>query len=133
MRARDYRHQAWNALKGKWGIAIAAFLIASLLGGTSGVNFGYSSSSDVDINIPTDSFSETINEISSSLEIPAYILNILGALLIAVGIIAIVTCIVLYCIGSIIEVGYSQFNVDIIDGKEVKIKTLFSFFKIGEE
>ena len=132
MRARDYRHQAWNSLKGKWGVAILAFLIASLLGGssTSGVSFNSNSPSvEININNPSEFFSQITDNLSSSLEIPAGVINILGTFLITFGIIVILTCIVLCCIGSIVEVGYSQFNIDIIDAKEPKIKTLFSFFK----
>lgn len=37
MYARDYRHQAWDSLKGRWGIAILACIIAGLL--TSAASF----------------------------------------------------------------------------------------------
>jgi uncharacterized membrane protein len=37
MYARDYRHQAWNSLRGRWGMAILASIIAGLL--TSAASF----------------------------------------------------------------------------------------------
>ena len=42
---------------------------------------------------------------------------------------AIVTGLVLFVLGSVIEVGYSKFNLDLVDRrKEAKIETMFGYF-----
>lgn len=128
MCARDYRHQAWNSLRGKWGIAIAACLIASLLGGTyfsGNIDFNFDSS-DVNINLETDTTEEIVEKI---LDLPAGVIATMAGALVFLIILALVTSIALFCLGSIIKLGYMRFNLDIIDLKEAKIQSLFSYFK----
>ena len=121
MCARDYRHQAWNALRGKWGIAIAACIIASLLGGSSDFISG-------NVNIDIDSFNSS--EIQSGiLNIPKETLTLIALVAGIAVIIGLAIGIVMLCVGSAIELGYSRFNINIIDSKEAKIEQLFSYFK----
>ena len=112
-RASDFRYAARKALSGKWGIAILAGLIASLLGGV-GINTG-------SLNLNSD-FSE-LKEIDD----PVFIHILLSMLLMTLAVLSVVW-IVYFIIGSIIEVGYNRFNLNLIDGEEVKIGQIVSFF-----
>ena len=130
-RAADLRRQAWNSLAGRWGLAIGTFLVASLLGGASGLSFDLtsifdtSSSSDVTADISNadiTSFSELF-ELYSEMITP-----ILSILMIGV-VIGVVIGIAMFLLGSIVNVGYSKFNLNIIDLKRTELAEIFSFFK----
>jgi uncharacterized membrane protein len=112
-RASDFRYTARKALSGKWGIAILAGLIASLLGGV-GINTG-------SLNLNSD-FSE-LKEIDD----PVFIHILLSMLLMTLAVLSVVW-IVYFIIGSIIEVGYNRFNLNLIDGEEVSIGQVVSYF-----
>lgn len=115
-KARDFRLAAREALRGKWGIAVLAGLIASLLSGTG---------------ISTGSFSSPVSdeEISNlqHMEDPET-LSVLIGILVAVFSVALVIGLVLGLIGSIIELGYNRFNLNLIDREEEKISQLVSYF-----
>ena len=115
-KAKDFRAAARRALMGNWGIAVLAGLIASLLGG-SGISYGGISSIDLS--------EEEMSQISS---IDPETAKILMGTLAVIFSIAFVIGIVLFLIGSIIEVGYNRFNLNLIDGEELKISQVVSFF-----
>ena len=51
-----------------------------------------------------------------------------------IAIFAIITGIALFNLGSIVEVGYMKFNLDLVDRqKEAEIGTLFGYFQFLEE
>ena len=130
-RAADLRRQAWNSLAGKWGIAIGTFIVASLLGGASGFSFDFdlsglfdtSGSSDVAVDTTTD-----ITSLSELFELYANELTLIADILIIAVIIACVVGIAVLLIGSIVSVGYSKFNLNIIDLKKIELPQIFSFF-----
>ena len=121
MKARDFRARAREALRGKWGIAIIACLIASIFGaaGSSGfsINFDFSES---DFDYMDPSFAQPLNQTMDESVAP---------ILIGMGIFMIVYSIIVLIVGSVVSIGYSEFNVDLIDGFDLKIGTLFSHFK----
>ena len=123
MRSKDFREKAWNALKGNWGIAILASLIASALGGSDGsISFGgYFGGGSIG-----DSSSSGGSEAVMSEEIIGAIVVVgIGIILFAIAI-AIASLIV----AGPIWVGYSRFNLALIDESESKsIGILFSGFK----
>lgn len=120
LRAADYRRMSKASLTGKWGIAIGAYLVAYLLGGTQeGTPF------NVSININEEDL-RLLSDISS---IPAHVWTTVMSILAVVAMIGLTLGIALLIIGSIVGVGYSQFNLDIVDGKEPKFEKLFSWFK----
>ena len=116
--AKEFRESARNALRGKWWDAVAAGLLASLLGAlssTSSVSFGVNS--DVDLSLPLESI------------IPQEQLGIFYAIMAtALGIITALS-IVFFILGSIVLPGYAKFNLDLIDGEKPRISTLFDYFK----
>jgi len=42
---------------------------------------------------------------------------------------AIVMAVIYFVLGSVIETGYARFNMDLVDRKEAKLETLFSYFQ----
>lgn len=114
-RASDFRYTARKALRGKWGIALLAGLIASLVGGlgmnisagSAGIEFDFSALKQI--------------------EDPLVMRIVLSILVMIVAVLSIVG-LVQFLIGSIVEVGYNRFNLNLIDGNEVRIGQLVSFF-----
>lgn len=130
-RASDLRRQAWNSLVGKWGLAIGTFLVASLLGATEGFSINISSffdtlsSSDVTVNMST----EDISSLSEFFELYANELKLIAGVLITTAIISAIVGLVMFFIGNIVGVGYSKFNLNIIDLKKADLTQIFSYFK----
>ena len=130
MRASDYRKQAWSALSGKWGISILASLVASLLCGTSALVSTVSANFDINVGFASPS---DLSAVFSSAEQETWIIIVVMAMVIClVAVVVAVTFIIsaaMFCIGSIIEIGYSRFNLNIIDNKNLKFTQIFSYFK----
>lgn len=126
--ASDFRTIARDALKGRWGIAVIAGLIASLLGAIA------SNGPEVKLNISDNganiNFSFANQQIYSSSEgwmpeLNAFIVG--GALYIIVA--ALVMAAVFFVLGSVISLGYSKFNLDLVDRrKNPELNTLFGYF-----
>ena len=136
-RAYDFKQQALGALRGNWFIAIIAGFIASLLGGLTfgGGGGGSSSSSDSgssgggsgsggDINVPIEEFEAMLKELLSN-EIVIAIFAIMAVLMVVLTVLSLVRLI----IGGAIGVGYSRFNLDLIEGRGAKLSTVFGSFK----
>jgi len=123
--ARELRLDARNSLKGKWGAAVGAGFVASLLGGiVSSV-----STPDVEFKVSTgsgQSSSLSLTDVAQSMGVPQQtIAAIVSGILIA----AVVFLLVYTFIGCAVEVGYARFNLDLLDGKEARVATLFGDFK----
>lgn len=125
--AADFRSIARDALRGKWLVAIAAGLIAALLGGSGSggpeINFNVDESG---ANASLEYAEQTILSTSEGLnsEIGAFLLG--GAFV--VGLIALALAVVFFVLGSIVEVGYARFNLELVDGVEPAINSLFHYF-----
>jgi uncharacterized membrane protein len=128
--AQDFRRQAKEALRGKWFIALIAGIIASLLGGlngmgSAGVNFGGSSSSEGGSGtVVPPAGGGDVNVSDEMLEILGIFFIILGV----VAVVAAIMSIIYLIVGGAVGIGYSNFNLDIIDGREARIGTLFDSF-----
>ena len=124
----DFRQIARDALKGKWKIAVITGLIAALLGGltSEGSNFTFK----YDVTEGNMGLSLAGKQILSTEGGFEHLGGILagGAIYISLTIIAL--AVVLYVLGSVIAVGYSRFNLDLVDNIDVKTETLFSYFNI---
>lgn len=126
--AADFRSIARNALSGKWTIGVIAGLIASLLGGIA------SNGPEVKLNIDASGANvafqfagQTIYSTGGGLNsnVAAWIIGGMGAIILA----AMVMAVIYFVLGSIIEVGYMRFNLDLIDRqKEPEFGTLFGCF-----
>lgn len=125
--AADFRQIARDALNGKWAIAVIAGLIAVLLGaaGSNGpeVNLNIENSG---ANLSFDFAGQTIFSTGGGLNsgIGAFLVG--SAIYIVLG--ALVLAAIYFVLGSIIQVGYSKFNLELVDRREVSLNLLFQYF-----
>jgi len=125
--AEDFRRIAREVLTGKWVIAVVVGLVASLLGGLASegpqfkVNIDASSA-----NLSFDFAGQTIFSTGGGhgSEVAGLIVGSLGFIFIA----ALLMAAVYFILGSIIEVGYAKFNLNLVDRKETSFETLFAYF-----
>ena len=127
--ASDFRKQAKEALRGKWFIALIAGVIASLLGGLNGMG-GVSISID---GSSSEGGSGTVVPPvgGGDVNVSEEMLEILGIFLIIFGVVLVVAAIMSFIyliIGGAVGIGYSNFNLDIIEGREARIGTIFDSF-----
>lgn len=126
--AADFRYIAREALRGKWGIAVVAGLIASLLGGLG------SDGPEVKLNIDMAEGTNVSFEYAGQTILSTHggINEQLGAFLIGsavyIAIAAILLAAVYFVLGSVIEVGYARFNLELNDRSEGKLESLFAYF-----
>ena len=124
----DFRYIAREALRGKWGIAVIAGLIASLLGGLGSegpevkLNIDMSERANVSFEYAGQTILSTSGGINEQLG--AFLVG--GAIYIAIA--AILLAVVYFVLGSVIEVGYARFNMDLVDRTEAKMESLFTYF-----
>jgi len=127
--AADFRSIARDALKGRWTIAVIAGLLASLLGALSSsgpeVNFRFEENHiQTDFSLFNQPIFSTGDELNSG--IAAFLVG--GAVVIVI--VALVMAVLFFILGSIVKVGYSQFNLELVDRqKEPELGTLFGHFK----
>lgn len=126
--ASDFRSIARDSLRGRWAVAVIAGLIAAVLGGveSSGpeltFNFG-DTGFYVNLEYADQVIYSTVDGFGSGL-LTMWLEN-RGLILVA----AVVMAVLLFALGSIIEVGYAKFNLDLVDRqKEPEIGTVFGFF-----
>ena len=113
--AADFRAQARQALKGRWFLAVITGLLATLLGGASAAS----------------SFSLNINLSGSSAMLPHMDFSALAlflAVLIPAMLVALVFGLLYTALGSVVQVGYAQFNLSLVDGREAQPGDLFAHF-----
>ena len=122
--AADFRRIAREALRGRWGIAVIAGLLASLLGAIG------SGGPELNIDLNDGHFSAGLSVAGQDIiSTDGMHWGLFAGMTAYILIFAIVTGIVLFVLGSVIEVGYSKFNLDLVDRrKEAKIETMFGYF-----
>ena len=119
MFASDFRAIARRSLSGKWFPAVLAGLAAWILGGGSDRPIG------VDVNLTTQSASLQV----ANFNIPIYGYTVLAWLSTAV-LAGLAIALLLSVLGSVIEVGYARFNLDLVDGNDAQPQALFAYFSI---
>ncbi len=123
--AADFRSIARDALRGKWLIAVIAGLIAALLGAVG--DNGPSLNIDLDNGKFNAGLSVAGHNIIS-MDGPSELWGVFAGIAVNLVIAAIVMGIVLFILGSIVEIGYARFNLDLIDRqREAEIGTLFGY------
>lgn len=125
--AADFRALARDALRGKWLIAVIVGLVAVLLGGaaSSGPEFKMNidaSGANASFNVAGQTIFSTGGGANS--EIGAFLIG--SAVYITIA--AIVMAVLFFVLGSIVEVGYARFNLDLVDRLEPSFETLFRYF-----
>ena len=126
--AEDFRYIAREALRGKWGIAVIAGLIASLLGalGSDGPEVKLNVDMSEGANVSFEYAGQTILSTSGGINDQLSAVLIGSAIYIAIA--AILLAAVYFVLGSVIEAGYARFNMDLVDRTKAKIETLFTYF-----
>lgn len=125
--ASDFRELARRALSGKWGSAVLTTLVASILGADIMMSGGSSTSSitnSVTNTVNSGNSDSSYNGILSTISITS-LTYILGAMM-AILTVLIVIGLVQYVIGSFVSLGLIQYNLDLIDGKDVEFGQIFS-------
>ena len=127
-RAADFRKIAREVLSGRWAVAVIAGLIATLLGAVSTngpeLKFEFINNS---ANIGFEFAGQRIFTTNAGWN--DQIIGFLnrGAFLIILG--ALVMAVVYFVLGSVVEIGYARFNLDLVDRqKEPEIGTMFGYF-----
>ena len=125
--AADFRRIARDALRGKWLIAVIVGLVAVLLGGagSSGPEFKLNidaSGANASFNVAGQTIFSTGGGVNS--EIGAFLIG--SAVYITIA--AIAMAVVYFILGSIVEVGYARFNLDLVDRLEPSFESLFGYF-----
>lgn len=136
--ATDFRRMAREALRGKWGVAVIAGLIAVLLGGisTTGVDFDVDNSITPELRFDLTGGESMLEiggqqiQLSEEILSPQVISFLTGTAAVIIGI-ALVAVAVALLVGSVIELGYMRFNLDLVDRqKQPELKTLFDYFSV---
>lgn len=134
--AADFRLTAREALRGKWGIAVVAGLIASLLGAITSARFNIDTDKPTGLNFNFDLSGKGVTidvggqqlPLAEEIISPQFITMLMGAasVILAAAFVAIVISL---AIGSVIELGYARFNLDLVDRqKQPELRTLFEYF-----
>lgn len=125
--ASDFRRIAREALNGKWLIAVAVGLVAVILGGTG------ADTPEIKLNIDASSANARIAYAGQTIfstgggmdsDIAAFLVG--GAVYIAIAVF--VMGIIYFVLGSIVELGYCRFNLELADRKNPGFETLFAYF-----
>lgn len=125
--AADFRRTAREALQGRWGIAVAAGLVAALLGAAE------AGGPEININLDSGNVQASLEAAGQTLVTfdsmgpRSGILLAGGAAYLALA--ALVFGVILFIVGSVVKVGYARFNLDLVDRQqEPALGTLFSSF-----
>ena len=126
--AADFRSIARNALSGRWTIAVITGLIASLLGAVAAngpeVNFEFS---DNGANVIFQFAGQDIYTTAGGWN-PQWTGFLVGGAAF-LTIVALIMAVVYFVLGSVVQIGYARFNMDLVDRqKEPEIGTLFGYF-----
>ena len=124
MIAKDFRRVAWEALRGHWTTAVIAGLIAAILGGSVAI----SGNGGININLDADSIRTIRHGFAVNGGGAAALFSALLPVFAGMAIVGVVWAIVMLIIGGAVSLGYAQFNLDAVDGREMRVETLFSRF-----
>ena len=123
--AEDFRREARNALTKKWSLAVGVGLVAYLLGGSVNSNPQFKLTVDkagLDVNL--EYVGQKLFSVGSVDSVRMWIEDSTGFILLT-GIVMSAVTIVL---GSLIAIGYSRFNLNLIDRHPVAFENLFKYF-----
>lgn len=125
--AADFRSIARDALRGKWGIAVIVGLVATLLcgGGEGGLKINL----DLNASGAIASLEFAGNTLFSTgsgngTAATAFLASSTAMVILA----ALVMAAVYMMLGSIVEVGYARFNLELVDHGEIGFEHLFHYF-----
>jgi len=120
--AFDFRKTAREALAGKWWLALITGLIASVLGGVA------KSGPQIKLELSTES-GANFNFIGRNFALDPALISFIASAAVIIVLVALVFGVAYFILGSFVAVGYAQFNLDLVDGKDAEPGTLFSYYK----
>ena len=125
--AADFRSMAREILRGKWKIAVLVGLVASMLGAVDGMG------PEVKFNIEESSIKASLELAGNTiLSTGGRLDSDFGAFMVGkytyIMIAALITGALYFVLGSIIEVGYAKFNLNLADKLEGAFENLFAYF-----
>lgn len=143
--ASEFRARGREKLRGKWGVAILAAVLAGLLGASIGIaSFSgvFTTSSDgPDLNVEYESLQSLLDQspqeffttlfggdVLAETGIDPFV--VLAVILASVLLGLLFSLAFSLFIGSPVTLGYNRFHLALADGEKPKIESLFSFFKI---
>jgi len=118
MYAADFRAAARRALTGRWLLAVLTGLVAALLGGASGL---------MEFKVAASN-----GRVVGQVRLGMLTLNISPSLwgwLSSVMILALAVSFAWYVLGSVIQLGYARFNLDLTGGADARLESLFDYFR----
>lgn len=118
MYAADFRAAARRALTGRWLLAVLTGLVAALLGGASGL---------MEFKVAASN-----GRVVGQVQLGLLTLNIspnLWGWLSSMVILALAVSIAWYVLGSVIQLGYARFNLDLTGGADARLESLFDYFR----
>ena len=124
MKSRDFKDRAKEALKGKWFVAIIAALVASAFGvggGTFTISLPAVDPAPEPVPDGMQALVSAVAEQVGGGDTAAY-----TVMMVIIAFIAVLAMLVGLIISCIVRVGYAQFNLDIVDGSDTRVRTLFS-------
>jgi len=126
--AADFRREAREALKGKWKAAILVGILATILGATgNGFSLEFEKT-DTSANAGLNFMDIRLYSTGVSGADHAYLENFMTGAVTYLMVIAIVLVVAQVIIGCVVMVGYAKYNMDLMDGEEGKMNTLFDYF-----
>ena len=121
--AEDFRRIARGALTGKWVIAAIAGLIASILCGVDGggLDFNFNLAGG-EANLQIDCAGHTLFSTGSGMGVvPA---GLLAGGILYIVVLALALAAIYFVLGSVVDVGYSRFNLEVVGGRRASLEDL---------
>lgn len=125
--AADFRKIARDALRGRWGIAVIAGLIALLLGGTDSggpeINIQIQ---DTQAMLEFEFAGQTIYSTGGGIHSPigAFIAGAAVYFMVA----AVIVGLLYLFLGGVVRIGYARFHLAMVDHGRVSVEQLFGYF-----
>ena len=127
--ASEFRSIARGALENNRFIAMAASLVAVIMGATSSGSFS--------LNLNFDDIEEESEVVDGSVEnvgaigdpefLPG-VTAIISGILLYIALVALVFTVVRFFLGSVVDVGHKSFYMGLVNGEAPRFKLLFSYF-----
>ena len=117
MRAADFRAAARQSLAGRWILAVVAGLVAYLLGGGADSLFSFN------IDMTKGTAAIEVANVAINLENVFFVGWLSSAVLVAVAL-----AVIMAILGSVVEVGYADFNLALVEQRDARIEMIFGHF-----
>ena len=135
VRAKDFRKIARDSLRGRWGMAVGAGLVASLLGAstafTAGGSLSFSDATSSGGEMSADEYAEVqaqAEKIVAFLTSDRFVQHILPWVL-GILVVVLIWLLLVLIVGGAVTLGYAQFNLNLVDDKDPRFSDIFSHMR----